>query len=57
MKRVLLFVNDEKVAHFVLLNSAAPDIVPAYVGRLEVDYRNTMLLSLHVASHLLSDSR
>ena len=56
MNCVLLFVNNEKVAHFVLLNSAVPDIVPAYVGRLEVEYKNTMLLSLHVSSHLPSDS-
>ena len=53
MNCVLLFVNNEKVVYLILLNSTAANIVPAYMGRLQVDYKNIMLFSLYIASNLL----
>lgn len=52
MDCVLLFVNNWKVAHLILLNSTTANIRHVYMGRLQVDNKN-MLFFLHIASSLL----
>lgn len=49
-----IVLHNEKVAYLILLYSTAANTVPAYMGRLQVNYENIMLLSLHIASNLLS---
>lgn len=53
MDCVLLFVNNKKVAHLILLNGITANIRHVYMGRLQVDNKNMMLLCLHVVSSLL----
>lgn len=52
MDCILLFVNKEK-AHLILLNGTTANIICIYMGRLQVNNKNSTLFGLHIASRLL----
>lgn len=53
MYYVLLFVNNKKVAHSILLNGTTANIIPIYMDILQDDNKNIMPFSLHIVSIIL----